>query len=120
MTEWNLVTNAFVNNNASTLNSDTEINNNFNFHPNLEKAFLKIFDSVKDFDNTIMYGARGVGKTLFLKKIKQYYLNKKNGVLPLFIDLSDLRIILHHYKNENLQYKLITYHFNFSILREFF
>ncbi|PWI48180.1 hypothetical protein CEE45_07680 [Candidatus Heimdallarchaeota archaeon B3_Heim] len=82
----------FTARNANSISTKEDVDNNFNIPKgSLASRFHILYDRVKDYDNSIIFGARGVGKTLYLKKAKFDYLYSKEGILPIFIDLSDIR-----------------------------
>ncbi|MFX0125555.1 MAG: hypothetical protein ACFFAE_18175 [Candidatus Hodarchaeota archaeon] len=78
--------------NANSYTTKEEIDSNFNIpQDQLKLEFQSLYHQIKSFDNTLIFGARGAGKTLYLKKAKFDYLHSNEGILPIYIDLTHIR-----------------------------
>ncbi len=82
----------FSTRNANNYTTKEEVYSNFNIpQEQLESEFMNLYHRIQNFDNTLIFGARGVGKTLYLKKVKFDYLYSNEGILPIYIDLTHIR-----------------------------
>ncbi|HME53844.1 MAG TPA: hypothetical protein VKM55_16570 [Candidatus Lokiarchaeia archaeon] len=79
----------FAESNAATIGSKDLIQDTFIFPPGREDKIDEILDKLRSPTNLLLWGSRGVGKTLFLKKTYFDLLDSKNkSILPIFIDLN--------------------------------
>ncbi|HMF33768.1 MAG TPA: hypothetical protein VKK79_20250 [Candidatus Lokiarchaeia archaeon] len=79
----------FGESNAATIGSKDLIQDTFIFPPGREDKIQEILDKLQSPTNLLVWGSRGVGKTLFLKKTYYDLLDAKNKtIMPIFIDLN--------------------------------
>jgi hypothetical protein len=84
--------------NAATISSKDLVQDTFIFPPGHEDKVQEILEKLRSPTNLLVWGSRGVGKTLFLKKTYYDLLDANNkSVLPLFIDLNQV-----HHLTESL------------------
>src|SRR5271157_3759239 len=75
--------------NAATIGSKDLVQDTFVFPPGREDKVQIILEELRAPTNLLVWGSRGVGKTLFLKKTYYDLLDAKNqDILPIFVDLN--------------------------------
>jgi hypothetical protein len=85
----NIVRSYFAESNAAQIGSKDLIQDTFIYPPGREDKIQEILDKLQSPTNLLVWGTRGVGKTLFLKKTYYDLLDSKNkSILPMFIDLN--------------------------------
>lgn len=79
----------FSESNAATIMSKDLIQDTFIYPPGRENEVQEILDKLSSPTNLLVWGTRGVGKTLFMKKTYYTLLDSKNKtIMPIFIDLN--------------------------------
>ncbi len=79
----------FTESNAAMIGSKDLIQDTFVYPPGKEGKITEILDKLSSPTNLLVWGTRGVGKTLFMKKTYYDLLDQKNkAVMPIFIDLN--------------------------------
>src|SRR5271157_1337542 len=119
----------FAENNAATIGSQDLIQDTFIFAPGNEDKIQEILDKMWSPTNLLIWGTRGVGKTLFLKKTYYDLLDEKNKhVMPIFIDLNKVYHFADSLANSSflsekergpLQNELLEYYIRVMIYRGF-
>lgn len=84
--------------NAATISSKDLIKDTFVLPPGSEAKVQEILEKLRSPTNLLVWGSRGVGKTLFLKKAYYDLVDStNNSILPIFIDLNKV-----HHLTESL------------------
>ena len=79
----------FTESNAAMIGSKDLIQDTFVYPPGKEDKITEILDKLSSPTNLLVWGTRGVGKTLFMKKTYYDLLDQKNTtVMPIYIDLN--------------------------------
>lgn len=107
--------------NANFINTKEELEKVFrrNFEHIIFDKLDNLYQKLSRDTHHIIFGQRGVGKTLYLKKIKYDYLyNEEFEILPLFVDLTQMRDFLKDLDKIDLsnEIKVILFKFYFKFL----